>query len=421
MGAVCSTASASYVYDPSCSRLTPAANDRKVLCGKYAGSFGCFIQLSTDSAKYLKRIPGLQVHNHVNVPLEQQQILNLLDVISTKCYIKLLKGAQAEETAYEFQRECDSFTVMRQLLNDQLSNWTTYYTLDGSSAFKVTLPKGYTISLSTENAHSETALQTLYIILFNKCDVLQQNNICDPKLTLYECVWNLVKDLYPVLNLLHTKNLTHSDIKPDNIVKCSDRYKLIDYGMLTSTLIQQLAGTADYMLPYLLHVNNNQNFQSSYSNEDIYKDSLNETKFFLKELYKRHRPRFERHMTMRGENLDEIILDWVYSVPKEGTNDYQLKHFIKQVLFKKQDEYAVAVTIMEMFSLPKNLYNKLLSFDHLFFENKSIAQLESEMFPSAPPARLPRAGGRQPMKIKILGKTYKIYRCIKVNGVFTTF
>jgi hypothetical protein len=127
-------------------------------------------------------------------------------------------------------------------------------------------------------------------------------------------------------------------------------------------------------------------------------------------------------MKMMGENLDTIILDCVSIFPpKKGTNDYYLKHFIKQVLFKKQDEYAVAVTIMEKFSLPKNLYNNLLSFDHLFFENKSIAQLESEMFPSAPPARLPRAGGRQPMKIKILGKTYKIYRRIKVNGVFTTF
>ncbi|MEC4892477.1 MAG: serine/threonine-protein kinase [Oscillatoria sp. PMC 1051.18] len=70
-------------------------------------------------------------------------------------------------------------------------------------------------------------------------------------------IWQLLKDILPVLQYIHDRRVIHRDIKPDNIMRRSRDNKLIliDFGIarvLTNTAIMggaTIVGTPEYMAP----------------------------------------------------------------------------------------------------------------------------------------------------------------------------
>ncbi|MEC4982808.1 MAG: serine/threonine-protein kinase [Oscillatoria sp. PMC 1068.18] len=70
-------------------------------------------------------------------------------------------------------------------------------------------------------------------------------------------IWQLLKDILPVLQYIHDRRVIHRDLKPDNIMRRRQDNKLIliDFGiarLLTNTAIMggaTIVGTAEYMAP----------------------------------------------------------------------------------------------------------------------------------------------------------------------------
>lgn len=81
--------------------------------------------------------------------------------------------------------------------------------------------KYLTILLSSHNLMGAIfqGKTTYYVIFGSKC-----NNKYDLVLPQF------ILDILESIQILQTHDYSHNDIKPDNIVKCSDRYKLIDWG-----------------------------------------------------------------------------------------------------------------------------------------------------------------------------------------------
>jgi len=63
-----------------------------------------------------------------------------------------------------------------------------------------------------------------YYIFLEKCFKTLENIQFTPKL-LNKCI----KDIFKVLQILNKKEYIHNDIKPDNIILCKNRFKLIDW------------------------------------------------------------------------------------------------------------------------------------------------------------------------------------------------
>lgn len=69
-------------------------------------------------------------------------------------------------------------------------------------------------------------------------------------------IWDLLQDLLPILQYIHTHKVIHRDIKPSNIIRRNDgRLVLIDFGvakLLTDTALLQtgtIIGSPEYMAP----------------------------------------------------------------------------------------------------------------------------------------------------------------------------
>lgn len=63
-------------------------------------------------------------------------------------------------------------------------------------------------------------------------------------------LWRIAEQLFEVLTYLHSKNIVHSDIKPDNILYDGKQIKLIDFGLSNyNDRIGTMCGTLDYMAP----------------------------------------------------------------------------------------------------------------------------------------------------------------------------
>ena len=58
-----------------------------------------------------------------------------------------------------------------------------------------------------------------------------------------------INDIMPVIKILHTKGYIHADIKYQNIVKCENRYKIIDWGSMQNIKsVDDPIGT--YIIPF---------------------------------------------------------------------------------------------------------------------------------------------------------------------------
>ncbi len=75
-----------------------------------------------------------------------------------------------------------------------------------------------------------------YYVFMEKCYKTLDNIQFTPKL-INKCI----KDITEVLNILYKNNYIHNDIKPDNIILCKNRFKLIDWE--SSNYIKDQAST----------------------------------------------------------------------------------------------------------------------------------------------------------------------------------
>lgn len=121
-----------------------------------------------------------------------------------------------------FDKEYANIVILKRIFAENFTSYTTFYEYDDCVGFKIeTIPDDVMFHI-TKRHHPSIQAKTVYLVLQTKCDDIVMCDSCN--------IGNIINDIQPVLDNLHTNGYVHNDIKYNNVVYCSERFKLIDYG-----------------------------------------------------------------------------------------------------------------------------------------------------------------------------------------------
>lgn len=96
------------------------------------------------------------------------------------------------------------------------------------------------------------------------------NYIIDKKRTLDD-INNFVIFMMEVLYIIHSKNIIHNDIKPENIIrKKNGKYVLIDFGLSSLSICDKIYGSNEYIQPWLYSTIKKKNTIELHKEHDIF-------------------------------------------------------------------------------------------------------------------------------------------------------
>jgi len=180
----------------------------------------------------IKRIQ-LYTTNGIEILSDKNIIKEFIDFLHTKKdhIAKIFKptGIFISTTKQEIEREIEGGKRIIELYGKQADKYLTIAPLTGFQSHKLF------------GAIFEGSVTT-YTIFGTKC-----NNKYDIVLP------NLLKDILQSIIILQENDFFHNDIKLQNIVKCSDRYKLIDWGETTKMARLEKPGTLITTSPIRLY------------------------------------------------------------------------------------------------------------------------------------------------------------------------
>jgi len=157
--------------------------------------------------------------------IPKNEIENVLKLMKTKAdktlvkkfvYVSLFFGSNEKH----FKNELDGYKQLISIFGKDISKYTTV-----KRGFEYNNKDIYGISFNDN-----------YYIFLEKCYKTLENIQFTPK-TLHKCV----KEIIEMLDIMRTHNYIHNDIKPDNIILCKNRFKLIDWE--SSNFIKNQAST----------------------------------------------------------------------------------------------------------------------------------------------------------------------------------
>jgi len=119
-----------------------------------------------------------------------------------------------------FFNEFNSYKSLISIFKKNISKYTT-------------IKKGFTYN---NNDIYAISFNNNYYIFLEKCFKTLDNIDFNPKL-INKCI----KDIFEILFILYKNNFIHNDIKPDNIILCKNRFKIIDWE--SSNFIKDQAST----------------------------------------------------------------------------------------------------------------------------------------------------------------------------------
>jgi len=137
-------------------------------------------------------------------------ILKLIKKRDKKVLVKkfVTSSFMFDSNAKNFNSEIEGYRQLIQIFKDNVTKYTT-------------IKKGF--SYKHKDIYGITFNNNYYVFLekcFNTLD-----NIKFTEKTLAKCV----KEIIEILDILNANNYIHNDIKPDNIILCRKRFKLIDW------------------------------------------------------------------------------------------------------------------------------------------------------------------------------------------------
>ena len=188
--------------------------------GEGAQGIAYNLKNTSKEESFLKSLPDatmirsiiLHVYNppdHSTVTLSGSKIQSFLDVLTEKEHIivKVLKkiGVEADHV---LEQEVESNRTILNIYGEKAEEFLTIAPITGFELYKVMAAVFHMTDGTMKHA-----------IFGIKCNNHYSMNL--PK---------LIKDILDSLLILESKQYEHNDIKLDNLVLCSNRYKLIDWG-----------------------------------------------------------------------------------------------------------------------------------------------------------------------------------------------
>jgi len=258
---------ASYYNGPSCTRLNAECLN--------SGAFGCFISFTHEL--YTIFIENIDKFNIIQYNDMEEEITHKETFLNNLLFkgFKIMLSQLEDESDADYLNEYNAYKLINSLGQGLINDYTTYYEYNNSAFYIITFNNAY-LNL-TINKEGETRKYTkIKIILNNLCSadlesLLEKKKIIDPI--------EVYNNIIPFLNILHSHNITHMDIKPSNILKCSDKFKLCDFGTLKfnrSIRDSGIPSTLGSILPILSIYPEN----IYYIDKNLYNDNLQWIRWF---------------------------------------------------------------------------------------------------------------------------------------------
>jgi serine/threonine protein kinase len=141
---------------------------------------------------------------------------------NTNEILNLIKKNSSNTLAKKFSTNTILFGSNKKNFNNELSGYKELIKIFDKDINKyTTIKKGFTYK---NNDIYGIIFNNNYYIFLEKCYKTLENIKFTPKL-INKCI----KDIFQVLLILNKKGYIHNDIKPDNIILCKNRFKLIDW------------------------------------------------------------------------------------------------------------------------------------------------------------------------------------------------
>jgi len=148
-----------------------------------------------------------------SIKVNKTQLNDILDLIkknesSTLAKKFLFRSFFFGSNKNNFINELNGYKSLIKIFKNDISKYTT-------------VKKGFTFNnTDIYGIH----FNNNYYIFLEKCYKTLENINFDAKL-INKCI----KDVFEILEILYNNNYIHNDIKPDNIILCNNRFKLIDW------------------------------------------------------------------------------------------------------------------------------------------------------------------------------------------------
>ena len=281
-----------------------------------------------------KKIKLISINDEIEID-NTEEILNLIKKNSKNTLTKkfstnsILFGTNKQN----FLKELSGYKNLIKIFNKDISKYTT-------------VKKGFTYK--NKDIYGISFNNNYYIFL-EKCFKTLENIQFTPKL-LNKCI----KDIFEVLQILNKKQYIHNDIKPDNIILCKNRFKLIDWE--NSNYIKDQS--------YLITKNGNLVF-----NHPIKFYRINVTYFGYKFIYDHE---ILTYSYLFNKKMPIVIAE---QVEKSFNKVVEVYNKNKDYYLKLIDLYSFAITIIYIAEIngitnyDKSFINKILEF---YFFDKLI-------------------------------------------------
>lgn len=312
-------------------KATPGATN--LVCDFY-GAAGCFV-CDLKNIKKLLLDKKTVLKSPKEKPLNNQAFYDWFQSPTNGVCMKIFFDTDQSRIAYPKER--DSYTVLKDLMGDNVSYFTAYAEYQGVNAFTVSFnSRSFDVFMNG----NPIPVKRLNCLLFKSCNQSLNIALKDPVQRANISIGKLVEDIGCVLQLLHKDGYCHADIKPENIIVCENEpitYKLIDFALTKYTELKgPSAFTWSFILPTLVQ-------------EVIFKNKPNvsweqkkqgaDLKIF--EMTQRYNPKHDQEFLIQ------------LSLNAFTENDLTVMHTAKDYspLFYKTDEYALAMTILEVLGI----------------------------------------------------------------------
>ena len=235
--------------------------------GKQGGTFGCFYD-AENTRTLLDQLKDSQYNIKVYQGDTNKDVTaTFFDdtkqmVEANQLSMKIMRGGLENVEAYQDEVRGEQF-ARRAFLYD-FQDHMAYATVKGlttgknKSCFKLNILNGLTVHLNN------AIVSDLYVILQTPCQTTLTDMV---KTRLFENDTHLPKlksALDNFIRVFHGSGYAHSDLKPDNVVWCGDRFKVIDFGLscLTAEFGKNgIGGTPGFILPDALRKTANRNLK----------------------------------------------------------------------------------------------------------------------------------------------------------------
>lgn len=255
--------------------------------------------------------------------------------------LKLIRLNSNTTLAKKFSYIIPLFNTDEKRFNNELHGYKQLISMFGKDISKyTTIKKGF--KYNKKDIYGILFNKTYYIFV-EKC-YKTIDNIKFTQKSLNKCV----SDIMEVLDILKKNNYIHNDIKPDNIIFCNKRFKLIDWE--SSNLIKDQTST------FINSKNGNFTF-----NHPIKFYKIGIPFFFYRFIYDAE---IQTYSYITNLKSPSIIAEMVYNSFNEVLKKY--KNSPMDYYLKLADYYSFAISIIYMaeknnIDYPKKLVNDILA------------------------------------------------------------